>query len=102
MIHISSRCGDKLKDELVQQCLDAGIGFRVLATLDAAGHLHCTMKFDRQRQDDMVINLGETKCFMDPETAGRLKDYTMDYLDNPDGGFYLIKKHIEEAASNKP
>jgi Fe-S cluster assembly iron-binding protein IscA len=95
MINVSTRAIDKLKAELVQKCLDAGIGFRIMINTDNAGKITSTMKFDRQRQEDMVVDLGGVKLFSDPASVAHVREYHLDYLDNPDGGFFLIKKAIE-------
>ncbi len=95
MIQVSTRAVGKLKEELVQKCLDAGIGFRIMVNTDEAGKISSNMKFDRQRQGDMVIDLGGVKLFSDPTSVAHVRDYHLDYLDNPDGGFFLIKRAIE-------
>ncbi len=95
MIHVSTRAVNKLREELIQKCLDAGIGFRITVNNDELGKVTSSMRFDRQRQDDMVIDLGGVKLFSDPGSISQVKDYHLDYLDNPDGGFFLIKKAIE-------
>ena len=99
MIHVSTRAVDKLREELVQKCLDAGIGFRIMVNTDETGKITSNMKFDRQRQGDMVIDLGGVKLFSDPTSVAQVRDYHLDYLDNPDGGFFLIKKAVEAKVS---
>ena len=94
MIHVSTRAADKLREELVQKCLDAGIGFRIIVGTDESGKITSTMKFDRQRQGDIVTDLGGVKLFSDPTSVAQVKDYHLDFLDNPDGGFFLIKKVV--------
>lgn len=95
MIHVSTRAVDKLKEELVQKCLDAGIGFRIMVSSDNEGKITSNMKFDRQQEEDMVIDLGGVKLFSDPRSISQVKDYHLDYLDNPEGGFFLIKRAQE-------
>jgi Fe-S cluster assembly iron-binding protein IscA len=95
MINVSTRAVDKLKEELVQKCLDAGIGFRIMVNTDESGKITSNMKFDRQHQGDMVIDLGGVKLFSDPTSVAHVRDYHLDYLDNPDGGFFLIKRAVE-------
>jgi Fe-S cluster assembly iron-binding protein IscA len=95
MIQVSMRATDKLKEELIQKCLDAGIGFRIMVDTDDTGKIASVMKFDRQRQDDMVIDLGGVKLFSDPSSVAYVKDYHLDYEDNLEGGFFLIKRAIE-------
>jgi Fe-S cluster assembly iron-binding protein IscA len=95
MIQVSMRAADRLKEELVQRCLDAGIGFRIMVDTDDAGKIASVMKFDRQRQEDMVIDVGGVKLFSDPSSVAHVRDYHLDYEDNPEGGFFLIKRSIE-------
>lgn len=95
MIHVSTRAVDKLREELVQKCLDAGIGFRIMVDTDNTGKITSSMKFDRQHQGDMVIDLGGVKLFSDLTSVAHVRDYHLDYLDNQDGGFFLIKRAIE-------
>jgi Fe-S cluster assembly iron-binding protein IscA len=95
MIQVSDRAVDKLKEELIQKCLDAGIGFRIMVNTDNAGKVASTMKFDRQRREDLVIDLGGVKLFSDPASVAHVRDYNLDYLENPDGGFFLIKSAVE-------
>jgi Fe-S cluster assembly iron-binding protein IscA len=95
MINVSTRAVDKLKEELIQKCLDAGIGFRIMVNTNEDGKITSTMKFDRQRQEDVVMDLGGVKLFSDPTSVSQVKSYHLDYLDNPDGGFFLIKKAVE-------
>ena len=95
MIQVSTRAADKLRDELIQKCLDAGIGFRIMVNTDDVGKVTSNMRFDRQRQGDMVIDLGGVKLFSDPTSVAHVKDYHLDYLDNPEGGFFLVKTAIE-------
>jgi Fe-S cluster assembly iron-binding protein IscA len=99
MIHVSTRAINKLREELVQKCLDAGIGFRIMVNMDALGKITSNMRFDRQREGDMVIDLGGVKLFSDPTSVAHVRDYHLDYQENPDGGFFLIKRAVEAKTS---
>jgi Fe-S cluster assembly iron-binding protein IscA len=92
MIQVSMRAADKLKEELVKKCLDAGIGFRIMINLNNEGKVSPVMKFDRQHQGDTVLDLGGVKLFSNPEEVAQVKGYHLDYLENPDMGFYLVKR----------
>ena len=92
MINVSTRAADRLKEELIQKCLDAGFGFRILIATDGNGKVLSSMKFDRQRRGDAVIDLGGVKLFSDPANVSRVKDYHLEYLDYPDSGFFLVKQ----------
>ena len=95
MIHVSSRAADRLREELVQKCLDSGLGFRIMVSTDDSGKIISNMKFDRQRPDDMVIDLDGVVLFSDPTSVAHARDYHLDYLNNQDGGFFLIKRAVE-------
>ncbi|MDD5701723.1 MAG: hypothetical protein PHU23_06685 [Dehalococcoidales bacterium] len=99
MIHVSTRAAGKLREELVQKCLDAGIGFRIMVDTDEMGRITSSMRFDRQRQDDLVLDLGGVKLFSDRSSVAYVLDYHLDYLDNPDGGFFLVRKALEAQLS---
>jgi Fe-S cluster assembly iron-binding protein IscA len=101
VIDVSTRAVDKLREELVQKCLDAGIGFRIIVNTDDSGKITSNMRFDRQHQGDMVIDLGGVKLFSDPGSVAHVKDYHLDYLGNPDGGFFLIKRVIAASVSSR-
>ncbi len=94
MINVSTRATYKLKEELMQKCLDAGIGFRIMVETDENGKITSTMRFDRRQKDDMIIDLGGVTLFADATSVTRAKDYHLDFLDNPEGGFFLIKREV--------
>ncbi len=94
MIQVSTRAAEKLREELVQKCLAAGIGFRIMVDMDDMGKVTSNMRFDRQRQGDMVIDLGGVKLFSDPASIAHVRDYHLDYLDDEEGGFFLVKKAV--------
>ena len=94
MINVSTRAAGKLKETLIQNCLDAGIGFRIMVDVDGEGKVVPSMKFDRQHQGDAVMDLGGVILFSDPAHIAHVKDYHLDYLDNPDSGFFLVKLKV--------
>jgi Fe-S cluster assembly iron-binding protein IscA len=95
MLQVSTRAVNKLKEELVQKCLDAGIGFRITVEADEAGKISSSIRFDRQHQEDVVVDLGGVKLFADPACIDCAKDYHLDYMENPEDGFFLVKKAVE-------
>jgi Fe-S cluster assembly iron-binding protein IscA len=100
MMEVSTRAVQKLREELIQKCLDAGIGFRIKVSTDESGKITSNMKFDRQRVGDMVIDLGGVKLFTDTGSITHVRDYHLDYLDNLDGGFFLIKSSVESKTAH--
>ena len=88
MLSISSRAVERLREELLQKCFQADIGFRVLVTSEP-GKATFSIKFDRQRRGDEVIDSGGVKVFLDASSAAQIKGYQVDYHDEPGGGFFL-------------
>jgi iron-sulfur cluster assembly protein len=95
MITTSNRAVEKLREQLVNKCLETGIGFRMLVSTDESGQAKFSIKLDRKHQGDEVIESNGVRVFLDPASAARISDYQLDYQDEPDGGFFL--KTIQEA-----
>jgi Fe-S cluster assembly iron-binding protein IscA len=89
MLSISSRALGRLREELIHRCFEIGIGFRFAVTTDELGKATFIIKFDRQRQGDKVIESDGVKVFLDTSSAAQIKDYQVDYNDEPEGGFFL-------------
>jgi len=89
MVTISDRAVDRLREQLIHKCFEAGIGFKFLIDTDASGRASFSIKIDMQHQGDEVIDLNDVKVFLDPTSAARMSHYQLDYQDEPDGGFFL-------------
>ena len=89
MFSISSRAVERLREELIHKCFEIGVGFRIAVTTDEFGKATFSMKFDRQRQGDEVIESDGVKLFLDASSAAQIKDCQVDYHDEPGGGFFL-------------
>ena len=96
MITVSDRAVEKLQEQLVQKCFEMGIGFRLLVATDKADKATFSIKIDKQRQGDEVIDLGGVKVLADPSSAAQIRDYWLDYQDEPSGGFSLKVTRNEE------
>jgi len=79
----------RLREELTRKCLETGIGFRMVVGPAESGRTTFSIKLDRQRQGDEVIESNGVKVFWDPASAAQISDYQLDYQDEPDGGFFL-------------
>ena len=97
MISVSRKAAAGLREQLILMCFEAGIGFRVLVSIDKSGRKTFSVKIGRQRQGDKVIDSDNVKVFLDPSSAAQIKDYQLDYQDGPGGGFFL--KTAQEAKS---
>jgi len=89
MVTASNRAVAKLREQLLDKLLDAGIGFRILVTTDGSGTATFSIKVDRQRKGDEVIDSGEVKLFLDQSSTARLGDFQLDYKDGPGDGFFF-------------
>lgn len=91
MIKVNESAVEKLRSELTQKCFDANVGFRIIISVGDGGKLNAALRFDKKREGDTIIELEGVKLFCDPKSAIMVDDYHLDYLSDPDGGFYLIK-----------
>ena len=95
MVSTSSKAAKRLREQLINKCFEAGIGFRMLINAGEPGKATFSIKLDRQHRADEVIESNGVKVFLDPASAARISDYQLDYQDEPDGGFFL--KTAQEA-----
>lgn len=89
MVSTSHKAVQRLREQLIRKCFEAGIGFRILVTAGKSGEATFGIKLDKQHQGDEVIELDGVKIFLDPASAAQIRDYQLDYHDEPNGGFYL-------------
>jgi len=97
MVSVTSKAVLRLREQLVQKCFEAGIGFRMLVNASEPGKTTFSIKVDRQHQEDEVIESNGVRVFLDPDSAAQISDFQLDYQDGADGGFYL--KTTQEARS---
>jgi len=90
MVTTSIKAADRLREELINKCFEAGIGFRVLVTPSESGEASFSIKIDRQHQDDKVMESNGIKVLLDSVSAAQIGDYQLDYQDKPDGEFFLM------------
>ena len=89
MLTASERVAQELKETLLRKWFDMGLGFRLIKDTNEPGATTCSIKLDNKRADDEVIESHGIKVFLDPISAAQLKDYELDYLDEPAQGFFL-------------
>ncbi len=92
MVGTSSKAAKRLREQLINKCFEAGVGFRMLVNTGGSGEATFSIKLDRQQRGDEVIESNGIKLFLDPASAARISDYQLDYQDAPDGGFILKTK----------
>jgi Fe-S cluster assembly iron-binding protein IscA len=89
VIDINPEMRKMLKEQLVERCLKADIGFRILATRDEHGETTVIIKVDRPGEGDAILEADGIKVFMDPASLTGAAEHELDYVDEPDGKFVL-------------
>jgi len=95
MVTASNKAAKRLREQLINKCFEAGIGFRMFVNTAESGKATFSIKLDRQHRGDEVIESNGVKIFLDPASASRISGYQLDYQGETDGGFYL--KAVQEA-----
>lgn len=77
----------KLREDLVQRCLDVGLGFRI----ESKGEIdkEVSLMLDYPLPTDKVVELNGIRFYLDPVSADTLGSFELDYLETPEGGFCL-------------
>ena len=89
MVNTTNKAAKRLREHLIDKCFEVGIGFRVFVNSSESGKSTFSIKLDRERPQDQIIESNGVKLFLDPASAARISDYQLDYLDEPDDGFFL-------------
>jgi iron-sulfur cluster assembly protein len=97
MVSTSYKAAEQLREELINKCFEAGIGFRMLVNAAEPSEATFSIRLDMQHRGDEVVESNGVRVFLDPASAARISDYQLDYQDEPDGGFFL--KTAQEAKS---
>jgi Fe-S cluster assembly iron-binding protein IscA len=92
VITASDKALNKLHEWLTQKYFETDIGFRILAISNEFGKTTYSIKLDRQRQGDEVVEVNGIKFLLDRASAVEFTGYELAYLDEPDGGF-VLRKH---------
>ncbi len=98
MMTTTENATEKLRDNLLQKCLDAGLGFRLMGNSPIEGTL--SIKVDRKSLGDKVVESGGIKFYLDPVCAVALENYELDYLDGPEAGFFLKSRKAGDTTTN--
>lgn len=89
MVSASNRAAIRLQEELTRKCFEVGIGFRIVVGTAESGRTTFSIKLDRLRQGDEVMESNGVKVFWDPASEAQISDYQLDYQGEPHGGFFL-------------
>lgn len=98
-LHVGSQTKEILKESLMQNCLETGVGFRMLLVNDEQGHLaFVNMKIDSVQEEDDVCKKEGIMLFIDHDSASLIGDSEIDYIDGPKGSFTLRRCDSEVMA----
>ncbi len=95
----SDKAAEKLKDELIQKFLNAALGYRVACSTSESNNATFSIKLDKERPGDEVVVSHGIRILLDPVSVALLRDYELDYLDGPTGGFYLKNEKVATGVS---
>lgn len=96
MIAISNRALEEMKERLLEKCIGAGLGFRVLAQTNGPGRITFTIKVDESHPGDAVAESNGIMVFVDPETVAQVGGYELDYSAESGGAFFLCRMTEDE------
>ena len=85
----SKKAIEKLKEELVNRFTSNGLGFRVCQDLHEPSNPKLALKLDTENPNDETIKSNGVKLFLDQTSSSNLRDFELDYIDGPAGGFVL-------------
>ena len=89
-MNVSFLALEKLKQNLIDNCFNAEVGYRVLVSEDENKDIAISLKIDMAREGDRVIAVNGLKLFIGPDSADRITaDYELDYIYEPQTGFVL-------------
>jgi Fe-S cluster assembly iron-binding protein IscA len=101
MVSISNKAAAMLREQLINKFFETDIGFRILVSDNEPGRENLSIKIDRQKQSDKIIDSSGVKVFLDPICADRISAYQLDYHDGPNSGFFLSTKKETKSGKNQ-
>ena len=90
MMNVSLLALEKLKQNLIDNCFNAEVGYRVIAIKGNDKDVIVNLKIDMMREGDRVVVANQLKLFIGPDSAGYFtSDCELDYIYGPQSGFVL-------------
>ena len=91
MIQVTDSAVQQLRSLLAEQLAKAGKGLRVQVVKGGCSGMQYEMSLDHQQEGDTVVQRQEVEFFIDPESAGFLRDATLDFAEGLTGaGFRIV------------
>ena len=90
MIQVTESAVQQLRSLLAAQPAKAGKGLRVQVVKGGCSGMQYEMSLDRRQEGDAVVQREEVEFFIDPESAGFLRDVTLDFADGLTGAGFRI------------
>jgi iron-sulfur cluster assembly accessory protein len=91
MIQVTESAVQQLRSLLAGQPAQSGKGLRVQVVKGGCSGMQYEMSLDRPQEGDAVVEREEVRFFVDPESAGFLREATLDFADGLTGaGFRIV------------
>jgi iron-sulfur cluster assembly protein len=91
MIQVTDSAVQQLRSLLAAQPAQNGKGLRVQVVKGGCSGMQYEMSLDQLQEGDAVVRREEVSFFVDPESAGFLRDATLDFADGLTGaGFRIV------------
>jgi iron-sulfur cluster assembly accessory protein len=90
MIQVTESAVQQLRSLLTAQAAQTGKGLRVQVVKGGCSGMQYEMSLDQRQESDAVVQRGEVEFFVDPESAGFLRDATLDFADGLTGAGFRI------------
>jgi Fe-S cluster assembly iron-binding protein IscA len=100
MMTATEKATEKLKENLLQRCIDIGLGFRLISDAQDPSKGEFSIKVDHKRPGDRVIESHGIRIYLNSTNAIALENYELDYVDEPGGGFCLRGQGARHTTSN--
>ena len=91
MIQVTESAVQQLRSLLATQPAASGKGLRVQVVKGGCSGMQYEMSLDRPQEGDAVVEREEVRFFVDPESAGFLREATLDFVGGLTGaGFRIV------------
>ena len=90
-MNTTAKAAQKLRGIMLEQCLHAGLGFRLTVNDAGSDSPVFNIQMDYGHPDDEITESHGIRLLMDKETAAMARKFDLDYTEEPAAGFSLSK-----------
>lgn len=91
MVTLTERASSKVREIIAERQLAPDAGLRVYVKPGGCSGFSYGLALDHEREEDVVVEAGDLKVFIDPMSAQFLKGAEVDYKDALMGGGFAIQ-----------